>query len=84
MTNFSNEKSQHKPDFTKITYYNYNKKCQYANSCLEPLKQKKLILILATSVSTINADKKALKLILDWVSYIHYPVQFRKNNKASF
>ena len=51
-------------------------------------KAKKLVLVLETSASVTGTDKKAQvtqptqegkKIILDQVSCIHYPVQFRKD-----
>ena len=45
------------------------------NQVSRVLEVKKLVLILATSTSIIDAKKKALKHI----PYIHYPVQFKKN-----
>ena len=41
---------------------------------------KKLVLVLATSLSVISANRKAPKIkVLNRVPYICYPVQFRKN-----
>ena len=45
-------------------------------------KAKKLILVLATSALVTGASKEAAKVILDWVSCIHYPFQFRKDKKT--
>ena len=45
-------------------------------------KDEKLILVLATSTLVIDASKNALEVILDWVPYIYYPVQFHRNKKT--
>ena len=51
-------------------------------------KAKKLVLVLATFASVTSASKEAQitqvthkekEVILNWVLYIYYPVQFRKN-----
>ena len=40
---------------------------------------KKLVSVLAIS-TLVTGTKKAPKIrVLDWVSYIHYPMQFRKD-----
>ena len=49
---------------------------------LKASKAKKLILVLATSALLTGASKEAPKVILDWVSCIHYPVQFRKDKET--
>ena len=46
-------------------------------------KVKKLIPVLATSASVTEASKKAQEVILDRVPCIHYPVQFRKDKRAT-
>ena len=55
-------------------------------------KAKKLVLVLATSALVTGTGKEAQvtpatqkekEVILDWVQYIHYPVQFRKDKKAT-
>ena len=40
---------------------------------------KKLVSILATSLSTTRASIEDTSLLLEWVPCIHYPVQFKKN-----
>ena len=42
-------------------------------------KAKKLVLVSATSASVTGTIKEAPKMILERVSCIHYPMQFRKN-----
>ena len=43
---------------------------------------KKLISVLATFASETGASKEAPEVILDWVPYIHYPIQFRKDKET--
>ena len=38
---------------------------------------------MATSSSVTEANKEAQKVILDQVLYIHYPMQFRKDKRAT-
>ena len=42
-------------------------------------KDKKLILVLAISALVTDTSKEAFKVILDQVSYIHYPMLFHKD-----
>ena len=46
-------------------------------------KDKKLVLVSATSVLETETSKEAQKLILDQVHCIHYPVQFQKVKEAT-
>ena len=46
-------------------------------------KVKKLVPVLATSASVIEACQEAQEVILDRVPCIHYPVQFRKDKGAT-
>ena len=46
-------------------------------------KAKKLVLILATSALVTGASEKALEMILDWISCIHYSMQFWKNKRET-
>lgn len=52
-------------------------------------KAKKLVSVLAISVLVTGACKKAQviqatqKVVLDWIPYIHYPVQFQKDKEAT-
>ena len=43
---------------------------------------KELVLGLITSALVTSTRKEAPEMILDQVSYIHYPVQFRKDKEA--
>ena len=45
-------------------------------------KAKKLVLILATFISMTGA-KETQEVILDWVPYIYFALQFRKNKKPT-
>ena len=47
------------------------------------IKVKKLVPVLATSTLVTEASKKAQKMILDQMPCISYPVQFRKNKRAT-
>ena len=42
---------------------------------------KKLVLVLAASASLIDVSKETPKIIQNWVPYIHYSVQFRKDKE---
>ena len=46
-------------------------------------KAKKLVLVLAISALVTGVSKEAPEMILDRVSCIHYPVQFRKNKEKA-
>ena len=45
-------------------------------------KAKKLISVLATSALVTDASKKDPEVILNWIPYIYYPIQFHKNKET--
>ena len=49
----------------------------------QAIKVKKLVLVLATFGLVTEASKKTQKVILDRMLCIHYPVQFRKDKRAT-
>ena len=86
ITNANNSKKRNsfnRRNPSKVVCYNYNKKVHYLNKSLEPPKSKKPVPVLATSASVTEASKGAQKVILDQVPCIYYPVQFRKDKRAT-
>ena len=43
----------------------------------------KLVLVLATFALVTGASKEAPEVVLDWVLYIHYLMQFRKDKERA-
>lgn len=70
-----NDKKRKKKDISEITYYNYDKKKILCNQLPKILEAKKLISVLATSMSMTSAKEKALKCVF----CIYYSIQFKKD-----
>ena len=67
------DKKRIEKDINEIICYNCDKKRHY----LEVSEAKKLVLVPATFMSMTGARKEAL--VLEYILYIHYPVQFKKD-----